>query len=317
MRYERAIELLRLAFMLQGANEGVSLQDIEAELSVSRRTAERLRDALLDLFPQVEELADVDARRKRWRLPDGTLSRLAGVSPGELAALGVAENLLRRDNMVPHADMVHAFLAKAKASLKPRERSRIEPDLEGLMEAEGIALRPGPRPSIPAETLDTLRQAVLACHNVSFDYRARTTGEKSNQTVSPYGFLYGSRHYLVAWSDYAADYRLFSLSRISQVQMLNMPFERDRHFSLDGYIADAFGVFREAPFDVVWKFSPDVAEDAREFLFHPSQSVETDPDGFLIVRFRAGGLQEMRWHLHTWGGSVEVLEPPDFWDRDV
>jgi hypothetical protein len=41
-----------------------------------------------------------------------------------------------------------------------------------------------------------------------------------------------------------------------------------RRFSLREYAERSFGVFQEKPLDVVWKFSPKVAPDAREFLFH-------------------------------------------------
>jgi predicted DNA-binding transcriptional regulator YafY len=53
---------------------------------------------------------------------------------------------------------------------------------------------------------------------------------------------------------------------------------------------------------------------AREYMFHPSQELEQQKDGSLIVRFRAGGLLEMSWHLHTWGDEVEVLSPPELKD---
>ena len=42
---------------------------------------------------------------------------------------------------------------------------------------------------------------------------------------------------------------------------------------------------------------------------HPTETHEPQDDGSLIVRFRAGGLQEMAWHLARWGGEVEVLAP--------
>jgi predicted DNA-binding transcriptional regulator YafY len=29
----------------------------------------------------------------------------------------------------------------------------------------------------------------------------------------------------------------------------------------------------------------------------------------MLVRFHAGGLLEMAWHLMTWGRHVEVIEP--------
>ena len=47
----------------------------------------------------------------------------------------------------------------------------------------------------------------------------------------------------------------------------------------------------------------------RNSLFHPGQSVEENADGTLTVRFTAGGIDEMCWHLFTWGESVTVEEP--------
>jgi WYL domain len=57
------------------------------------------------------------------------------------------------------------------------------------------------------------------------------------------------------------------------------------------------------------RFEPEAADDAAGWLFHPSQSIEREPDGALTVRFRAGGVQEMRWHLFTWGTAVTVVAP--------
>ena len=36
-----------------------------------------------------------------------------------------------------------------------------------------------------------------------------------------------------------------------------------------------------------------------------------------MVRFRAGGAQEMAWHIFTWGPSVEILEPASLRERMV
>jgi predicted DNA-binding transcriptional regulator YafY len=37
--------------------------------------------------------------------------------------------------------------------------------------------------------------------------------------------------------------------------------------------------------------------------------MEEEPDGSLVVRFKASGQLEMCWHLYAWGDKVEVLEP--------
>ena len=51
MRYARQEDLQRLALIMQGSAEGISLSDIEREFSVSRRTAERMRDAVPQRLP--------------------------------------------------------------------------------------------------------------------------------------------------------------------------------------------------------------------------------------------------------------------------
>ena len=63
MRYERLTELLRLAIRLQGSRGGLTIADIQDEFSVSRRTAERMRDAVEAAFGPLEIVdADTNAR---------------------------------------------------------------------------------------------------------------------------------------------------------------------------------------------------------------------------------------------------------------
>src|ERR1700712_5939650 len=59
---------------------------------------------------------------------------------------------------------------------------------------------------------------------------------------------------------------------------------------------------------VEWKFKAHVAEGARSFRFHPSQTVKDEPDGSVTVTFSASGLTEMVWHLFTWGDVVEIVK---------
>jgi predicted DNA-binding transcriptional regulator YafY len=313
MRYEKAETVLRVALDMQASAFGLSLEELQRNYSdkpLSRRTAERMRDAIERLFPQMEQ-ANPGEVPKRWRLPGGTVNGLANVTAAELADLGTAISLLRRENMDVQAENAERAIAKMRALVKRPAMNRIEPDLEALTEAEGLAMRPGPRPKINAEIVSALREAIITRRKVRLHYVYRGSGKRGYQVAHPYGFLYGNRHYLVAWSESeeARDFRSFALSNIEQVELLDRNFTRRRHFSLREYAERSFGVFQEKPVDVVWKFSPKAAPDAREFLFHPTQTIGDEPDGSLIVRFRAGGLLEMAWHLFTWGSEVQVLKP--------
>jgi len=113
--------------------------------------------------------------------------------------------------------------------------------------------------------------------------------------------LYGNRHYLVAYSMETRGYRLFSLSDIEKVEETKWPFVRRKDFSLEAYAQQSFGVFQEKPFNVVWRFAHEVADDVRAYQFHPRQMLEEQADGSVVVRFRAGGATEMCWHLFMWG----------------
>ena len=56
MRYEKVENLIILALDMQAARGGVSLRDIQTRFSVKRRSAMRMRDAVLRIFPQADEV---------------------------------------------------------------------------------------------------------------------------------------------------------------------------------------------------------------------------------------------------------------------
>lgn len=310
MRYEKADNLLQLALELQAARGGLTLADIEERFGVGRRTAMRMRDAVLRNFPQTEEVGTGE-RTKRWRLPAGTLDRLVAFTAAELAALEASTRLLERDNREDEAAELLGLSAKLKALMKPDMARRVEPDLEGLLEAEGLAARPGPRPRIEVSVVEELRRAILAGRKVRIRYRNRGTKKVNERLVHPYGFLHGHRNYLVGWHENpkANKVALFALPYIEGVKIVEETFVRDPGFRLEEFAAQSFGIFQGEQYQTVWRFSSEAADDAAEFVFHPSQEMERQEDGSLIVRFRAAGDLEMAWHLFIWGDKVDILEP--------
>jgi predicted DNA-binding transcriptional regulator YafY len=306
-RYERTHDVLRLVLELQASATGLCLEDIQALFEVDRRTATRMRDAAVRLFPDAT-FRQGDDRRRYWYIPRGRAAGLAAWNPEELAALDAAARRARRDGRADQSDALATLSAKLRALPDASTAARLEPDLEALTEGEGLATRAGPRPKIDSAVVADLRHAILARRKVRLHY-TRRDGEAVAHKVYPYGFLYGSRHYLVAYSRPAGTHLLYRLPNIARVEVLPEYFERDRAFSLDAFARRSFGVFQEDPIDVVWRFAPEAAADAREFCFHPDQTLEEEPDGSLLVKFRAGGRLEMAWHLFTWGPHVEVVAP--------
>ena len=217
MRYERLAEIVRLALRLQSAG-GQTLDDIQQEFLVSRRTAERMRDAVEHAFGPLE-LEDMGDGKRHWRLRSNQLRNLLFISADELVELETATAELERTGFDERATLLRDLGTKLGALLGPAERRRLEPDLEALMMAEGLAMRPGPRPRLEAGLLMTLRDAIKGGRVIDFRYLSRMTGRRSRQRVQPHGLLYGSRAYLVGRSDWTEEMRYWVLANMSEVTL--------------------------------------------------------------------------------------------------
>ncbi|MXW91225.1 MAG: WYL domain-containing protein [Rhodospirillaceae bacterium] len=310
MRYERVKDIIDLAIRLQAARGGLTLDDIEREMSVSRRTAERMRDAVDWAFGPLD-IVPADDNKRHWRLQSNALRNLLGFEAEELTALATAAAALERTGLQEQAAKLREIGSKLRAMQRGAALERLDADLETLTRAEGLAMRPGPRQPVDAALLALLREAILTRRVVTFRYRARSTGRQSRQRVEPYGLLYGNRAFLVARAadGWSGGPRLWRLANVGEARLSGERFERDPAFDLQRYARRSFGTFQETPVRVVLRFDARAADDAAAFLFHPDQTVEAHDDGTLTVRFTAGGLDEMCWHLVTWGDSVTVEKP--------
>lgn len=306
--YKKTQMLNELILWMQDSDEGVSLKDIIEKYNVSLRTAIRMKDAIAEKYPQLKEISG-RYNTKRWYLPKGTGKEMVTFSMEEIHALQNASKLMSTKNMID-THYIDSVLHKLKAIIGRDAINRIEPDAEALLEAEGYAFRPGPKIIINTEHLKKLRYAIIACNRIKIKYDS--THNKDWREIFPYGFLYGNKHYLIAWDPSKRLMCYYNLNKIKEIEVLSTYFKRDPKFSLKEFSAQAFGVFQEKPFDVEWLFDKEVAEAAQQYCFHPNQEVIQNPDGTLTVKFRAGGAREMDWHLYTWGKHVKVIKPKDF-----
>jgi predicted DNA-binding transcriptional regulator YafY len=312
MSFEKAQRLIEVATFVAARRMGVTVGDVERRYRTSKRTAQRLLHTLELQFPDAESGFDEDGR-KRWKLPTGALRDLLTLSSDELAALDLSIETLKRNAQGVEAAQLEALREKIIALVPRNKLSRIETDHEALLEAQGLAARPGPSARLAPDIASTISVALKASERLRIVYLSRGAARPTSRMVEPYGVLIGTRRYLVAKvkSDPDGPMRHYVAENIQSAQLTGEFFERDRSFKIDLHAQRAFGVFQnEAEIDdVVWKFNPEAADHARRFVFHPAQVLEDQPDGSLIVRFRAAGNLEMCWHLYTWGNKVEVIAP--------
>jgi predicted DNA-binding transcriptional regulator YafY len=312
MSYENAAKLLRLAICAAG-RVGVTLSDIEAMFECDRRTAQRMTVKLTELFPDTDRWVDADDQRPRWRLPAASVTPFMTPSPEELAVLARAIDKLSNDGAANEARILKGLEERVLATIPRSARARIEVDEEALLQALGLAARPGPRP-LSNETVDhILGTALKGRLAIEILYRGVRDQDARWRLVAPHGLLLGTRRYLVACDMIRGDRvpRHYRVDDILDARLKTETFDPIPDFDIGAHARHGFSSYvnNDEIEDVVWQFAPEAASRARSFSFHPDQEVEFLADGSLVVRFRACGLLEMAWHLYAWGDKVDVLAP--------
>ncbi|MBO0734601.1 MAG: WYL domain-containing protein [Methylocapsa sp.] len=310
MRSEKPAELLRLARALAASAEGMTLAEMAAFSRIGRRTAERRRDAVEAVFGPLERIED--GRQVKFRMNARGLGNFAAAPTAqELAELENAARAYEAGRDPARAEILRSLGQKIRASLRHAERRRLDTDIDAQLRAEAFACQVGPRPFADAKVLGALREALLAGVMVKFLYGEGEGGPLRWRKVIPYGLLFAPRYYLTARVKSKPEPVLFRLDRIRNLELTGEPGAPPAGFNLKAYASRSFGVFQEAPEDVVLRFDPSAAADARSFLFHASQTIADEADGSLIVRFRAAGLLQIAHHLLTWGSAVTIIAPEE------
>ena len=75
------------------------------------------------------------------------------------------------------------------------------------------------------------------------------------------------------------------------------------------YSKQSFGVYHGEILNVKLLFSKELAQEAENFNFHPTQKGKFNEDGTYTVTFRASGNKEIIWHVFRWGVGCQIIAP--------
>jgi predicted DNA-binding transcriptional regulator YafY len=307
MRYEKPEVLLLLARRLAASAEGLTLDEMCAATGQKRRTVERQRDALMRLFPQMDEVPD--GPTKRFRISGGLDGFFQAPTTEEMLELGKTIEELWKRGATARAGTLEELDKKIRAAMRRPLLRRIEPDLEALLQAELIAVQAGPRAAEDPATLQAIRTALLSSRALRFVYLGGSRAGKKRDVI-PFGLIFGRGNYLIAADAGTTHPKSWRLDRMQNVEILDQIASPPANFSLIDFANASFGFYQSEQEDVVLHVLPHgIDDDFKRWRFHPNQSVEYLADGSALVRFRASGMLELAWHLFTWGNKIEIVAP--------
>lgn len=300
-RYSRISDFIELITFMQSKPMGITIKDIEEKYDVSRRTAERMRDGILNVVPQIGEIETLD-RVKRWGFIAGSLSELISFTADEMALLETLKKANAEGNLKANTELLESILTKIKA-LSQKSLNKIENELEIMLQAQGYAIRQVPQYKVDLNYLAAIKDAIKSSNKISVEYNGK------EKLLSPMGFIYGEKIYLVAKDEEkGSDAYNYLLHKFSKVESTDIEFDKG-DFDLKAYSQNAFGVYQGEVVEVKLKFSPEVSKDVLNFNFHPTQKMKQQEDGSVVVSFKASGEYEICWHIFKWGKTVEILAP--------
>lgn len=235
-----------------------------------------------------------------WKLP--TLA----VTEGQLLALFLSVELTERYLGTSFEQPLREAIQQI-AEMLPDEMQVSMSEL-----THHYSIRPGASAKAPPETLVALQKAIRDRHPVDMVYFTASRGEENQRVVHPYHLLNirGEWH-LIAYDQLRQNIRQFALPRIRTWRILTEErFEVDEKFSPESYFQESFQAEHgEQVVEVVLFFDAYQARYIRERTLHPSQEIENNPDGSIIMRFKTGALAEVQRQVLSYGRHVKVLSP--------
>ena len=283
MRYERLKDIIDLAVRLQGSRGGVTLDDMQQELSVSRRTAERMRDAAEWAFGPLETVPAGD-NRLHWRLRSNALRHLVRSLCGRTdCAYATAAAALERGGLLEQAAGLRDLDTKLRAVQQEATLERLESDLETLVAGRraGDAARPAAAGRCRSVVAPARGHPDPSDRGIPLPCARSTRAGQAARTVEPYGLLYGNRAFLVGrtdWSDEPA--------ALAAHQRERCPAARRAVRAGSGLRSAALrpALLRHVPGETrpggpAFRCRSRCSGRFAAFLFHPDQAVEQNEDG--------------------------------------
>lgn len=308
-RLNKTEQIIELAMMFQNSYCGLCIEDIEHHFECSRRSAERMKALLFDLFPEKVEEVPTSEKKKRWRFVKGAMNALISFTADDFANLEYLKGLSNDENKRKELD---ELIAKIKALTPQKNLQSLDTDVSAIMESEGFAVRQYSGVNIEPKILEELRTSMLAFKKIQFNYPIKETTKTI--TLNPYGLVIADKYYLVGYNEYVGDLRQYRVDKISNLTILDEYFEKDEKFSLTEYCKNSFSIYQEDPITITLEFDKSVAEAVLNYHFHPTQKMKQLENGNVQVKFTCGGKYAICHELFKWGGKVQIKKPVELKD---
>lgn len=299
---DRTARLLKVEHLLYQNPKGLTVQEIADKCGVKKRTAYRDLRAL-ESKPYIIPISEEGTRRA---IGEGYLLPPVRFTPLEALNVFLAARLML--NYARRYDPNTASIFTKLNSIVPEPlREEIQKTLDWMQKQ--------PRNERYLRTLAALAEAWVSRQQVKISYRALEADKATERTIEPYFIepaAKGHSSYVIAYCHRTGSLRMFKIERIEAMEATSVPYAIPPDFDANAYLGSSWGIVVEDKVKSIrLKFVPELARIMEETIWHPSQLLEPQRDGSVVMKLRVGNTVELYSWIMGWGEKVEVLEPKE------
>lgn len=299
MKTER---LIRIWLLLASNPAGYTIKDLASRFGVNIRTIYRDMVALgADLRVPVYN------DKKRWKIDESRiLPPIRFTLPEALNVFLAARLMLRYSHRYdPNVD---ATFTKLNAVLPPALGEQVRKTMDWMQKL--------PKDEKHMRVLATVAEAWVSQRRLRIAYRSLPAEKAAERVIEPYYIepaAPGHASYVIGYCHLKNGVRTFKIERIESAEMTSEHYTIPADFDANEFFGSSWGIVVEGEAKTVRLRirEPEIMRIMEETIWHPSQMLEKQKDGSMIMTLKVTDTVDLFSWILGWGEKVEVLEPEE------
>lgn len=301
-RLRKTERLIKIWLLLLNNPTGYTARELAKKYGVNARTIYR------DLVTLGNDLqVPVYTDRTRWKIDESRMLPPIRFTLPEALNIFLAARLMlgyshRYD---PNID---ATFTKLSTSLPPALAKQVRKAMDWMQQL--------PKDETYMRTLATVAEAWVSQRRLKIIYRSLPAEKATERIIEPYYIepaAPGHASYVVGYCHLKKSIRTFKIERIESARLTDEHYTIPANFDANEFFGSSWGIVVEGEVKSVRLkiVDPQIMRIMEETVWHPSQVLEKDTDGSMIMTLRVTDTVELYSWILSWGDKIEVLEPAE------
>jgi len=301
-RLKKTERLLNIWLLLLNNPSGYTAKELAGRFGVDERTI--YRDFItLGLDLKVPVYND----KKRWKMEQARfLPPIRFSLPEALNIFLTARLMLNYSHRYdPNVD---ATFTKLSAVLPQALAEQVRKSMDWMQKL--------PKDEKYLRILATVAEAWVSQRQLKITYRSLVAQRPMERVIEPYYIepaAPGHASYVIGYCHLKDSIRTFKIERIEAAELISATYVIPPDFDANEYLGSSWGIVVDEEVKTVRLRieDPEIMTLMSETVWHPSQVLEKQKDGSMIMTMKVSDTYELLSWILGWGEKIEVLSPPE------